>query len=165
MSSTLQPQVRVGVGVFILFSTSESKTNPKFLIGKRKGSLGAGTYALPGGHLEFSEDLETCASREVLEETGLIVTDVRFLTAVNTYMPEDNKHYITVFMVCVREGEGREPLNLEPEKCEGWEWVSWEDLLRWAGENGGGAGDGERTLFTPLLSLLRQRPGVIPANQ
>ena len=55
---------KVGLGVCIV------KDN-KVLLGKRKGSHGAGTWSFPGGHLEFQETWEKCAKREVLEETGL----------------------------------------------------------------------------------------------
>ncbi|GAB7330227.1 hypothetical protein MBLNU13_g01887t1 [Cladosporium sp. NU13] len=99
-------QVRVGVGAFILSSSSSSSSstqNPTFLIGKRLGSHGAGTYALPGGHLEFGESPEECAAREILEETGLQVKNVRFLTATNDFLREEKKHYVTMFVVCERD--------------------------------------------------------------
>ncbi|KAJ9491533.1 hypothetical protein VN97_g1728 [Penicillium thymicola] len=107
---------KVGVGVFVFNAAG------KFIIGKRKGSLGAGimskayrlysvikgTWGLPGGHLEFGESFETCAARETLEETGLKIEDVRFLNATNSIMKAENKHYITIFMGGVCE-EGIDP--------------------------------------------------------
>lgn len=100
-----RPTVGVGVGVFVFNSTDQ------FIIGRRKGSTGAGTYALPGGHLEPGEQFEECAAREVLEEAGLEVEGLRFLTAVNTVNMWDPKageprHYVTVFMTC-RAKDGR----------------------------------------------------------
>ena len=60
----------VGVGVIVL-------RNGLVLLGERIGSHGSGTWALPGGHLEFGETVEQCAAREVLEETGLKLQEVR----------------------------------------------------------------------------------------
>ncbi|SPO26619.1 uncharacterized protein UTRI_03910_B [Ustilago trichophora] len=58
---------RVGVAVYVINEKGH------VLVGKRTGSHGAGTLALPGGHLELHESFQECAAREVLEETGLIL--------------------------------------------------------------------------------------------
>ena len=58
---------RVGVAVFVINEKGH------ILIGKRTGSHGAGTLALPGGHLELHESFYECAAREVYEETGLVL--------------------------------------------------------------------------------------------
>ena len=158
------PEVRVGVGVFVLHSSQEPSTNPRFLIGKRLNSHGSGTFALPGGHLEFGETPEDCAIREVLEETGLEISEPKFLTATNDYMPVEGKHYITLFMVCGRRNEEEAAQVLEPHKCESWDWFSWEDLQS-AIDKQTEARDSdvlERPIFLPLLDLVRQRPGTIP---
>lgn len=159
-SSSLQ--VRVGVGAFILKSSRENPENPHFLFGKRRNAHGAGTYALPGGHLEFGETPEQCAAREVMEETGLKVSNVQFLTATNDYMPAEGKHYITLFTVCSRDNNDDEPQLLEPDKCEEWEWASWEDLMTWVKIQSEAREDTvlEKRLFLPFLDLVLQRPEV-----
>ena len=64
---------KVGVAVFVL------KDN-KILMHKRKNTLGDSTWALPGGHLEFHEQLEECATRETLEEAGVKIKNIRLGT-------------------------------------------------------------------------------------
>ncbi len=64
---------------------------------------------MPGGHLDFGESLEACAAREVLEETGLAIGGVRFLTVSNDVMEAEGKHYVTAYMGCRIEGERTEP--------------------------------------------------------
>jgi 8-oxo-dGTP diphosphatase len=116
----VQQNVRVGVGVIVMRGT-------KILMGKRKGSHGAGTYSVPGGHLEFGETVGTCAKREVLEETGIVINDPLFQAGfTNDYFEEESKHYATLF-VASRYNEG-EAQNLEPEKCEGWDWYDLAEL-------------------------------------
>lgn len=113
-------QVRVGVGVIIMRGS-------KILMGKRKGSHGAGTYSIPGGHLEFGETVGTCAKREVLEETGIVLHDPLMQGGfTNDIFHEEQKHYATLFVVS-RFSTG-EAENKEPEKCEGWDWYDLEDL-------------------------------------
>jgi 8-oxo-dGTP diphosphatase len=163
-SLTPSPTVRVGVGVFILRSdqSPDSSAAPKqFLIGLRKGSHGANTWGLPGGHLEFGESFEECAEREVKEETGLTVTETRFLTATNDVIEEDGKHYVTVFMVCnCRKGEEEAARVLEPEKCERWEWMGWEDIVSGVKKGNDDEGKQGARFFLPLVNLVKQRPEV-----
>lgn len=109
---------RVGIGVLLL-------KDGKILLGKRKGSHGEGEWCFPGGHLEYGEYFEECARREVLEETGLDIQNVRFLFLGNTraYMP---KHYVQITLAA--DWAGGEPQVLEPEKCETWDWFDPREL-------------------------------------
>ena len=109
----------MGVGVIVI-------KNGKILLGKRKGSHGAGGWSFPGGHLEFAEKVEDCAMRELMEETSLVAE--KFITGpyTNDYFELEDKHYVTLFMICPYQGG--EVKNMEPEKCEGWGWFDWNDL-------------------------------------
>ncbi|KAK8470656.1 hypothetical protein PHAVU_003G024900 [Phaseolus vulgaris] len=120
------PEPRVAVVVFLLKGRS-------VLLGRRRSAVGNATYALPGGHLEFGESFEECAAREVKEETGLEIGKSEFLTVTNNVMLEQPKkcHYVTIFMRSVMGVDVEEeqvPQNLEPNKCDGWEWYEWDHL-------------------------------------
>ncbi len=110
---------RVGVGVIII-------RNGRILLGKRIGSHGAGTWALPGGHLEYGEAVEDCAVREVLEETGLLIRVTGRGPYTSDVFSEEQKHYVTLFVEALcNEGE---PGILEPDKCLSWQWFYWSAL-------------------------------------
>jgi len=112
----LRPKVGLGVIVF---------KGDKILFMKRKGLISAGEYALPGGHVEHLETFEECAKREVLEECGVEIHNVRFAYVANIteYAP---KHYVQIGMVA--EWKSGEPKNLEPEKAEEVGWYSIDNL-------------------------------------
>jgi 8-oxo-dGTP diphosphatase len=97
----------------------------KLLLGKRKRSHGDGEYASPGGHLEHLESFQACASREVMEETGITIGPLRFLRVLNAtqYAP---KHYVD--LAFVTEWQAGEPEVREPDKVESWGWYSPDKL-------------------------------------
>ena len=68
------------------------------LLIRRQRSHGAGTWSTPGGHLDFGESPIECAARETLEETGVTVSNVRFLAITDDRFEADRKHYITLWM-------------------------------------------------------------------
>ncbi len=75
--------------------------------------------------MEYMESFEECAKREVMEEAGIEIGDIKFLRLLNlkTYAP---KHYVDIgLMAQWRSGE---PKIMEPEKCEGWGWYDMNDL-------------------------------------
>lgn len=123
---------KVGIAVFTV-------RRGQVLLGKRKGSHGAALWATPGGHLEFGEEIETCAKRELCEETGLIAHSIRLGPWVNNVI-ENTKHYVTIFTL-TQEFEG-EPQLMEPNKCEGWQWFDWDCL--------------PTPLFPSIVSLLEK---------
>lgn len=110
---------RVGVGVIV-------KRGGKVLLGKRRGSHGEGTWGFPGGHLELWEDVEDCARREVDEETGLKIRNIKLGPYTNDKFRKDGKHFITLFVIA--DYDSGEAEMKEPEKCDGWEWFRWKDL-------------------------------------
>ncbi|GKA31661.1 NUDIX hydrolase 1 [Tanacetum coccineum] len=126
----------IGVAVLLV------KEN-KILLGRRKSSIGHNTYALPGGHLEFGESFEECAAREVKEETGLDIKDIQYVTVTNDVFSEAAKplHLVAVYMRACLANPDQLPQNVEPEKCDGWDWYDWKNL--------------PQPLFRPLETLLK----------
>lgn len=117
--SHMEKVTRVGIGVFIF-------KDGAFLMGQRRNAHGDGTWSLPGGHLEFGETFEETAQREVLEETGLTITNIRFGAVTNDHFKSEDKHYVTVWMLSDWQS-GTEQI-LEPDKCTALEWRTFNDL-------------------------------------
>ena len=82
---------RVGVAVIIT-------RDERLLLLKRRHAHGAGTWAVPGGHLEYGESPEDCAVREVREETDLDIAGTRFLAITNDVFDTEKSHYITIWL-------------------------------------------------------------------
>jgi 8-oxo-dGTP diphosphatase len=123
---------RVGIGVFVV-------RDARFVMGERRGAHGAGTWSLPGGHLEFGESFEDAAAREVQEETGLTLLDLHPAAVTNDVFIADGRHYVTVWMIgTCADGE---PEVREPDRFVRHAWFAWESLTG--------------PLFLPWVQLLR----------
>lgn len=114
------PEARPLIGISVLV-----EKDGKLLLGKRKGSHGAGEYAAPGGLLEHLESFQSCAVREVLEETGIEIGPLLFLRVLNTkdYPP---KHYVDLAFVA--QWKAGKPEVREPDKVESWDWYPIDAL-------------------------------------
>src|SRR5579862_7264663 len=99
----------------------------------------------PRVHLEYGESWQQCVQREALEETGLVINDVRFCAVTNDIFAESNKHYVTIFMRA--QYTGGVVQNREPEKCDAWQWFNVDQL--------------PDNLFLPLAQLVEQKVSVI----
>ena len=120
-------RVGVGFGVMIL-------SGGKILLGKRHHDPrradselhGEGTWTMPGGKLEFGESLETGATREVREETGITIDPNELkVIALNTDIKGD-AHFITIGLLY--EKTVAEPKVTEPDEITEWQWFSLDAL-------------------------------------
>ena len=124
---------KVGVGVIII------KDN-KILFGQRKNAHGEDTWSVPGGHLEFNELIEECAKREVFEETGIEIKNLKMGPFTNDIFKEEEKHYITIYVIA--DYDSGEVEVKEPDRMIEWNWFSWNNL--------------PKPLFKPIENLLKQ---------
>lgn len=108
----------VGIGVMIF-------KDGKILLTRRKGSHGAGEVSFPGGHLEYMESFANCAKREVMEECGIEIENIRFQFVANSvkYAP---RHYVHIGLMA--DWISGIPRVLEPDKADSWEWYDMDNL-------------------------------------
>ncbi|CEP15354.1 hypothetical protein [Parasitella parasitica] len=145
---TTQKDVLVAVGCFVTYTdTKIGKT--RILVGQRAGSHGAGTWQLPGGHMEMFEDFETCAKREIEEETNLKLPldDIKMVTVTNNIMHAEKRHYVTIYMSChIPEAAIADVKVMEPHKLQGeWEWLTVEEFKN------------RKPLFSPLQKFVDEQ--------
>lgn len=109
---------KVGIGVIV-------HRNGKILVGRRLSNHGAGTWQIPGGHLESGETFEEAAIREVREETGLIDLKPKGIVSLSNDVAYQ-KHYVSIGILV--DSEAGEPTNPEPEHSSDWQWCSPSNL-------------------------------------
>ncbi|MDP3685929.1 MAG: NUDIX domain-containing protein [bacterium] len=131
----------VGVGVIV-------ERNGTVLLQRRTGSHGEGTWSCPGGHIDFGETLEACARRETREETGLEIGAVTFHAITNDVFPDEDKHYVTVWVRAAYIGG--EPEIRSEKEVNDVGWFPWDRL--------------PEPLFIPLKNLVEGKEHTVPAS-
>lgn len=142
---------RVAVAAFVLKIQDRC-----LLLGKRRSNNSSSSltsFALPGGHLEFGESFEECAAREVKEETGLDIEKIEFLTVTNNVFLDEPKpsHHVVIFVRAVLTDPHQMPENVEPDKCDGWDWYDWDNL--------------PEPLFRPLKKIIQTGFNPFPCKE
>lgn len=125
----------IGVGVMVW-------KGEFLLLGKRVNPDGEDTWQFPGGHLELGESVSHCAIREVEEEAGIQINEVKHLGYTNDVFTMSGRHYVTLF-VSARYAGG-DVTVMEPDKCECWQWFKSDEL--------------PEPLFRPIKNYLKQHP-------
>ena len=125
MEEIQKKRVGAGVGIMIL------KYN-KVLLGKRHDDpekadselSGEGTWTMPGGKMDFGDEIQGAAKREVFEETGIIIKNPKMISINND--KTHKAHFITMgFLVTDFEGI---PEVKEPDEITEWKWFDLNHL-------------------------------------
>lgn len=84
-------------------------------------------YVIPGGHIELGEKMEEALKREILEETGLNIYDIKLVSLKESIYSDkfhERKHFIFIDYICKTDSTNVS-LNDEAEK---YKWVDIEQI-------------------------------------
>jgi 8-oxo-dGTP diphosphatase len=118
MDAEKHDRPKVGIGALIF-------NDRKILLMKRRGGMASGSWGSGGGHMEYGESFTNSLQREIREEAGIEIGNIKFLCLVNLkeYRPE---HYVDIGFVA--DWKSGEPKILETDKFENWGWYKLDDL-------------------------------------
>ncbi|MEX0853581.1 MAG: NUDIX hydrolase [Bauldia sp.] len=117
-----QPPI-LGVSVLL-------RRNRSVLLVRRGRPPAAGQWALPGGKVEPGERLAEAAAREVREETGLAVDDLKWVDVVEIIDRGDDGTLGSHYVLVVLEAEVRSGRLAAGDDAAEVKWVAAADLRR-----------------------------------
>ncbi|WP_102401041.1 NUDIX domain-containing protein [Haloimpatiens massiliensis] len=100
--------------------------NPEGKILLCKSHKWGNKYVIPGGHIELGERMEDALKREILEETGLDIYDIKLISLKESVYSDtfyEGKHFIFIDYMC-KTDSSNVVLNDEAE-----EYI-WADLKK-----------------------------------
>jgi nucleoside triphosphatase len=112
-----QPALAVGAVIF----------NPEDKILLLRQQKWNDEYVIPGGHVEWGERLEDALRREISEETGLEIYDIKLLALkenVSGLGYHEKKHFILLDYVCRTDSF---TVTLD-EETQAYAWVGLDEL-------------------------------------
>ncbi|MFA6896701.1 MAG: NUDIX domain-containing protein [Patescibacteria group bacterium] len=114
----------IGIGVFALIKNGKGEILlTKAKSSEKRGKDYEGIWSMSGGTLEFGETCEEGLEREIMEELGINISDIKLLN-YNDYI-KDEKHWLALNFSAQTKEEAR---NMELEKNEEMKWFSLEDI-------------------------------------
>jgi 8-oxo-dGTP diphosphatase len=132
MPEQQKDKAKVGVSILV-------KNGDRILLEKRQGTThGNGTWGPPSGHIDYGESPEQTAMREVQEETGVNITELKFRVITNDVFEAEHQHYITIWFEA--KYVSGEPKVKSPKEESEVGWFTWDAL--------------PQPLFLPLQHLL-----------
>ena len=83
-------------------------------------------WDIPGGRLEFGEEPEDGLKREIKEETGLQLKEIKHILDASTVFKNEEKHIVRITYLCTVE-EGITKISNEHTHIE---WIPKEELKK-----------------------------------
>lgn len=89
----------------------------------------ADTLAFIGGKVEFSERqpavLEATLKREILEEVGVEIGEIQFVTST-AFFTDDGRSVVNMVFVC--DWQSGEPRVVDPDEVASVHWMTYDDI-------------------------------------